>query len=173
MKRVLVVVDMQNDFIDGALGTKEAVSIVDNVAKKINEYKANGDTVIFTKDTHFEDYLSTNEGKNLPIRHCIKGTNGWEISDKLDVGNSEIIEKPTFGFNDWTNHLPKNEDDLTIELIGLCTDVCVVSNAIIIKAQFPNACLKVDASCCAGITPQTHASALATMQSCQIEIMNT
>lgn len=171
MKNVLIVIDMQNDFIDGAIGSCEAQAIVDNVAKKINEYKVRGDEIIFTKDTHFEDYLSTNEGKNLPIEHCIKGTKGWEISNKLDTANCKIIEKPTFGYTEWQKHLSK-EDDLAIEFVGLCTDVCVVSNAIIIKAQFPNAHLKVDASCCAGITPQTHASALATMQSCQIEIIN-
>ena len=171
MKNVLIVIDMQNDFIDGAIGSCEAVSIVDNVAQKIREYKARGDEIIFTKDTHSENYLDTNEGKHLPVKHCIKGSKGWEISDKLDTTNCKIIEKPTFGYTEWTKHLPQNED-LTIEFVGLCTDVCVVSNAIIIKAQFPNANLKVDASCCAGITPQTHSSALATMQSCHIEIIN-
>ena len=171
MKKILIVIDMQNDFIDCALGTKEAVAIVDKVAQKIGEYKANGDEVIFTMDTHFEDYLSTNEGKHLPVKHCIKGTDGWKISSKLDIEGCKIIEKPTFGYTEWAKHIPQNEE-LMIELVGLCTDICVVSNALIIKALFPNANLKVDASCCAGVTPQSHSSALSTMQMCQIEILN-
>ena len=165
MKKTLIVVDMQNDFIDEALGTKEAVAIVPNVKKKIEEYAANGDEIIFTRDTHSEDYLETPEGKKLPVRHCIKGTHGWEIADGLYVEGCKIIDKPNFGWPDW-----KNESLEKVEIIGLCTDICVVSNALIIKASFPDAEVSVDASCCAGVTPETHAAALATMKMCQIDI---
>lgn len=166
MKKTLIVVDMQNDFIDEALGTKEAVAIVPNVKKKIEEYAANGDEIIFTRDTHSEDYLETPEGKKLPVRHCIKGTHGWEIADGLYVEGCKIIDKPNFGWPDW-----KNESLEKVEIIGLCTDICVVSNALIIKASFPDAEVSVDASCCAGVTPETHAAALATMKMCQIDIL--
>jgi nicotinamidase-related amidase len=169
MKKILIVVDMQNDFIDGSLGTKEAVAILSNVKNKIDEYRQRGDEVIFTADTHFEDYLSTNEGKHLPVKHCIKGTKGWEISPALNVSNSKVIEKPTFGYTEWKSVI-ENVDELSIELVGLCTDICVVSNALILKATFPNATIKVDSTCCAGVTPTSHASALTTMQMCQIEI---
>ena len=169
MKNILIVVDMQNDFIDGSLGTKEAVAIIPYVINKISEYRQRGDEVIFTADTHFENYLSTNEGKHLPVKHCIKGTGGWKISQKLDVGESKIIEKPTFGYLKWKNEI-ENVDDLTIELVGLCTDICVVSNALILKATFPSATIKVDSSCCAGVTPSSHFSALETMKMCQIEV---
>lgn len=165
MKKTLIVVDMQNDFIDEALGTKEAVAIVPNVKKKIEEYAANGDEIIFTRDTHSEDYLETPEGKKLPVRHCIKGTHGWEIADGLYVEGCKIIDKPNFGWPEW-----KNESLEKVEIIGLCTDICVVSNALIIKASFPDAEVSVDASCCAGVTPETHAAALATMKMCQIDI---
>ncbi|MBE5731591.1 MAG: cysteine hydrolase [Clostridiales bacterium] len=170
MKNILIVVDMQNDFIDGSLGTKEAVAILPNVARKINEYRQRGDKIIFTADTHFDNYLDTNEGKHLPVKHCIKGTDGWKISPKLDVGDSKIIEKPTFGYLEWKNEI-ENVDGLSIELIGLCTDICVVSNALILKATFPSATIKVDSTCCAGVTPSSHTSALTTMQMCQIEVM--
>lgn len=165
MKKTLIVVDMQNDFIDEALGTKEAVAIVPNVKKKIEEYAANGDEIIFTRDTHSEDYLETPEGKKLPVRHCIKGTHGWEIADGLYVEGCKIIDKPNFGWPDW-----KNESLEKVEIIGLCTDICVVSNALIIKASFPDAEVSVDSSCCAGVTPETHEAALATMKMCQIDI---
>lgn len=166
MKKTLIVVDMQNDFIDEALGTKEAVAIVPNVKKKIEEYAANGDEIIFTRDTHSEDYLETPEGKKLPVRHCIKGTHGWEIADGLYVEGCKIIDKPNFGWPDW-----KNETLERVEIIGLCTDICVVSNALIIKASFPDAEVIVDSSCCAGVTPETHEAALATMKMCQIDIL--
>lgn len=166
MKKTLIVVDMQNDFIDEALGTKEAVAIVPNVKKKIEEYAANGDEIIFTRDTHSEDYLETPEGKKLPVKHCIKDTHGWEIADGLYVEGCKIIDKPNFGWPDW-----KNESLEKVEIIGLCTDICVVSNALIIKASFPDAEVSVDASCCAGVTPETHEAALATMKMCQIDII--
>ncbi|MBQ5770635.1 MAG: cysteine hydrolase [Clostridia bacterium] len=167
MKKTLIVVDMQNDFIDMALGTKEAVAIVPKVKKKIEKAKENGDEIIFTRDTHFENYLETPEGKKLPVPHCIKGTRGWEIADGLYVQGAKIIDKPNFGWPDW-----KEENLEEVELIGLCTDICVVSNALIIKATFPDAEVSVDASCCAGVTPATHEAALQTMRMCQIDVTN-
>jgi len=167
MKKILIVVDMQNDFIDMALGTKEAVAIVPAVKAKIAEYVKNGDEIIYTRDTHNENYLDTPEGKKLPIPHCIKGTKGWEIADGLYVDGCRIIDKPNFGWPGW-----KDEDFEKIELIGLCTDICVVSNALILKADFPEAEISVDASCCAGVTPESHKAALQTMKMCQIDIIN-
>ena len=166
MKKTLIVVDMQNDFIDLALGTKEAVAIVPAVKKKIEEYKNAGNEIIFTRDTHLENYLETPEGKKLPVPHCIKGTKGWEIADGLYVEGSKIIDKPNFGWPHW-----KEENLEAVELIGLCTDICVVSNALIIKASFPDAAVSVDSSCCAGVTPESHEAALKTMAMCQIDIL--
>lgn len=165
--RALIVVDMQNDFIDGSLGTKEAVSIVPKVKKKIEEAQAEGREVIFTRDTHYDDYLETNEGKHLPVVHCVEESRGWEISEELDASASTIINKNTFGYTGWTDF-----DFEEVELVGLCTDICVVSNALIIKALFPEIKVSVDASCCAGVTPEAHEAALVTMRSCQIEIVN-
>ena len=166
MKKTLIVVDMQNDFIDMALGTKEAVAIVPRVKDKIRQYIQNGDTVIFTRDTHGEDYLDTPEGKKLPVPHCIRGTKGWEIADGLYADGCKIIDKPNFGWPHW------NREELQcIELVGLCTDICVVSNALILKAQFPDVQIQVDAACCAGVTPETHEAALRTVQMCQIDII--
>ena len=166
MKKTLIVVDMQNDFIDMALGTKEAVSILPAVKEKIRKYKENGDEIIYTRDTHGENYLNTPEGKKLPVPHCIKGTKGWEIYDGLYVDGCKIIDKPNFGWPEW-----REEELEEVELIGLCTDICVVSNALIIKATFPEAKVSVDAACMAGVTPETHAAALATMRMCQIDII--
>ena len=165
MKKTLIVVDMQNDFIDMALGTKEAVAIVPKVKEKIQEYAANGDEIIFTRDTHFEDYLDSTEGKYLPVPHCIKGTKGWEIADDLYVEGSKIIDKPNFGWPNW-----KDEELEEVEIIGLCTDICVVSNALIIKAVFPDARVIVDSACCAGVTVESHEAALKTMGMCQVEV---
>ena len=163
--KVLCVIDMQNDFIDGALGTKEAAAIVENVKAKIELYRKNGDTVIFTRDTHSEDYMNTQEGKNLPVPHCIKGSKGWEVSEKLDTASDKIIDKPTFGWMHWNEERLEN-----VEIVGLCTDICVVTNALIIKTQFPEANITVIADCCAGVTPETHDAALKTMAMCQINI---
>ncbi len=165
MRKTLIVIDMQNDFIDGALGTKEAQAIVPNVKKKIEEYEARGDEIIFTRDTHLKNYLETNEGKHLPIEHCICNTYGWHISDKLGYGY-DVINKATFGYNGWSEY-----DFEEIELVGLCTDICVVSNALILKATFPEIDITVDASCCAGVTPETHQAALTTMKMCQINVI--
>ena len=163
MKRTLIVIDMQNDFIDGTLGTKEAVAIVPAVRKKIEEYKSRGDEIIFTRDTHGENYLETNEGKNLPVVHCVKGTPGWEIADGLCFEGAKIIDKPSFGYTGWSDFCFEE-----VELVGLCTDICVVSNALIIKAMFPEIKVSVDPSCCAGVTPKTHEAALETMRCCQV-----
>ena len=166
MKKTLIVIDMQKDFIDGALGTPEAQAIVPNVKKKIKEYKSRGDRVIFTKDTHDNRYLETNEGKHLPIEHCIKGTDGWEIADGLGNPGDVCIEKGTFGYTEW--HYRDFEE---IELVGLCTDICVVSNALILKAMYPEINITVDASCCAGVTLESHKAALTTMKMCQINVI--
>lgn len=167
MKRTLIVIDMQNDFITGSLSTKEAQAIVPNVKKKIEEYKARGDEIIFTRDTHFKNYLETNEGKHLPVEHCIRNTHGWHISDNIGNGvGYEAIDKITFGYNGWDEY-----DFEEVELVGLCTDICVVSNALILKAQFPEINIIVDASCCAGVTPESHKAALTTMKMCQINVI--
>ncbi len=166
MKNTLIVIDMQNDFIDGSLGTKEAQAIVGNVKSKIQEYKMRGDEIIFTRDTHNDDYLETAEGIKLPVVHCVKDTHGWQIADGLETDGAIYIDKPTFGWLGWKD---MNFDN--IELVGLCTDICVVSNALILKAMFPDARISVDASCCAGVTPQSHNAALETMKMCQIDII--
>ena len=166
MKKTLIVVDMQNDFIDMALGTKEAIAIVPKVKKKIQEYVQSGDEIIFTRDTHFEDYLQTSEGRKLPVEHCIKGSKGWQIAEGLYVEGCKIIDKPNFGWPNW-----KEEQLEEVEIIGLCTDICVVSNALIIKANFPDARVKVDRNCCAGVTVETHEAALKTMEMCQVEVI--
>lgn len=166
MKKTLIVVDMQNDFIDGALGTKEAVLIVNNVKKIINQYKENGDEIIYTRDTHFENYLDTNEGKHLPVKHCIRDTYGWEIADDLYIDGCEIVDKPSFGYIAWNKYLFED-----VCLVGLCTDICVVSNALIIKALYPEINVSVVSDCTAGVTPNTKEAALTTMKMCQVEII--
>jgi nicotinamidase-related amidase len=173
MQTVLVVVDMQNDFIDGALGTKEAVAIVDNVRKKIEGFEG---TVLFTRDTHYEDYMDTQEGSNLPVPHCIKGTKGWEIREELEaLRTTEAIDKVTFGSSKLPEVLHKMHEENPIEsitFVGLCTDICVISNAMLLKAALPEVEIAVDASCCAGVTPESHLTALAAMRACQIQIEN-
>ena len=166
MKKTLIVVDMQNDFVDMALGTKEAVAILPKVKAKIEAYAKNGYEIIYTRDTHGENYLDTPEGKKLPVPHCIKGTKGWEIADGLYVDGCKIIDKPNFGWSNW-----QEETLQEVELVGLCTDICVVSNALIIKSVFPDAVVKVDPNCCAGVTPESHEAALLTMQMCQIDLI--
>lgn len=173
MKKILVVVDMQNDFIDGALGTKEAEQIVEPVMHKIKEY--NTGNIYATRDTHGTDYLSSQEGKNLPVEHCIKGTQGWEIRSEIAelLAGAVIVDKPSFGSLKLAELLyeENKKEELEIELIGLCTDICVVSNAILLKAKMPEIKISVDASCCAGVTPESHAAALETMKMCQINIL--
>lgn len=170
MRKTLIVIDMQNDFIDGALGTKEAQAIVPNVKRKIEEYRARGDDVVFTKDTHYANYLDTKEGKHLPVEHCIDGTNGWLISDELWRDDCPVVCKETFGYIFWNMYF-QFEDVEEITLVGLCTDICVVSNALILKAMFPEIEITVDASCCAGVTPESHKAALMTMKMCQINVI--
>lgn len=175
MKHILIVVDIQKDFVDGALGTAEAVAMVDNAAKKIKEF--NGD-IFVTFDTHFEDYLETAEGSKLPVSHCIKGTEGWElektIAKSLEGKDFTKVEKLTFGSMELPDLLRKvvGNEDFDITLIGLCTDICVVSNALILKANFPEKDIYVDATCCAGVTCETHNAALTTMKMCQINIID-
>ena len=166
MKKTLIVIDMQNDFIDMALGTPEAVAIVPRVKAKIEACRAAGYEILYTRDTHESDYLSTPEGQKLPVEHCIRGTKGWEIADGLYVPGCRIIDKPNFGWPHWDREALED-----VELIGLCTDICVVSNALILKAAFPNAAIRVDAACCAGVTPESHEAALTTMQMCQIDVV--
>lgn len=170
---VLVVVDMQNDFIDGSLGSKEAQEIVPRVVEKVRAFQGH---ILFTRDTHQKDYLSTQEGKKLPVEHCIAHTHGWEICDQLKEFCSTPIDKPTFGSTGLGQILKaRNTYEAPIErvtLVGLCTDVCVISNALLLKAFLPETQIVVDAACCAGITPETHAQALGAMKMCQIEIIN-
>ncbi len=174
MKKILIVVDMQNDFVDGALGTAEAAAIVDNVAEKIRRFQG---VVFATYDTHFENYMETSEGKKLPVPHCIKGTEGWQLNEKVAQALSEKnfteVEKLTFGSVDLPELVIKaaEGEDFAIELVGLCTDICVVSNALLLKANFPEAEITVDASCCAGVTVDTHKAAIATMKMCQINVV--
>ena len=166
MNKILIVVDMQNDFVSGSLGTAEARDIVTNVRTKLDSF--DGD-VIFTRDTHNEDYLKTNEGKHLPVEHCIKGSWGWEIIDELKPYVKKVIDKPTFGSTELVEYLKTKNYD-SFELCGLCTDICVVSNALLIKANLYEAKVSVDSTCCAGVTVNSHNSALETMKMCQIEV---
>ena len=168
--KVLVVVDMQNDFIDGALGTKEATLIVPAVIDKIESYIRSGDLGIYTKDTHPENYLETSEGKKLPVPHCIKGTHGHDIPDTILRPGYPIFEKKTFGSVELVRYL-KTLDLTSVELVGLCTDICVISNALLIKANFPEIPILVDAAACAGVTPTSHSEALNTMRLCQIDVV--
>lgn len=170
--KVLCVIDMQNDFIDGALGTKEAVAIVDKVKEKIALYRKNGDRIIFTRDTHGEDYLDTAEGKKLPVPHCIKGTDGWQITSELDTQGCEIIDKPTFGSYELAEAVAQTENLEEVELLGLCTDICVISNAMLIKAKVYETPVTVDGAASAGVTPESHLNALESMKMCQIGIID-
>lgn len=174
MKKILVVVDMQKDFIDGALGTKEAIAIVEKAAAEIKEFEGK---IWVTMDTHRSDYLETAEGKKLPVPHCIEMTEGWFLHEKIMTALSgkkyTEIKKGTFGSTRLAEEIRKdgNLDDLEIECFGLCTDICVVSNVLLLKANFPEAKITVRADCCAGVTPETHEAALKTMEMCQIDIM--
>lgn len=173
MQDILVVVDMQNDFIDGALGTGEAQAIVPRVKEKIAQFRGK---VLFTRDTHSEEYMDTQEGHNLPVPHCIRGTRGWEICPELEaLRATEPIDKPTFGSVELGELLRReNEEDpiRSLTFVGLCTDICVISNVLLAKAFLPEVPIAVDAACCAGVTPQSHQNALQAMQACQIRIDN-
>lgn len=179
---ILVVVDMQNDFVDGALGTKEAVEIVPKVAEKIRLFMDGADgRVLYTRDTHEENYLDTQEGRHLPVRHCIRGTKGWELCPEIELLRKEQpIDKPTFGSPALGQLLKAQDEDLkkqgkegitSVTLVGLCTDICVISNALLVKAFLPDTPVIVDASCCAGVTVESHQNALQAMNMCQIQII--
>ena len=173
MKKILVVVDMQNDFINGSLGSKEAEAIVDNVIAKIKEYPPSD--IYVTLDTHQVNYLETAEGKSLPVEHCIRGTLGWELNERVKeaLTDSVNVEKPTFGsftLVDQLYSLYMREQELEIELVGLCTDICVITNALLLKTKMPEVLIKVDSSCCAGVTPESHEAALTVMRMCQIKV---
>ena len=174
MRKLLIVIDMQNDFIDGALGTAEALAIVENVKNKIRSYPP--EDIFATLDTHHENYLETQEGKYLPVPHCIRGTRGWEIRGDIDalLAQAARYEKPTFGSTALAADIRSlsEQEDIELELVGLCTDICVVSNALLLKAAMPEVKISVDASCCAGVTPEKHLAALETMRSCQIQVIN-
>ncbi|MBR2974788.1 MAG: cysteine hydrolase [Clostridia bacterium] len=170
MKQLLVVVDMQNDFVTGALGTAEAQAIVDNVVRLCQAAVGNGNEVVFTRDTHGENYLSTQEGARLPVQHCIKGTWGWQIVDQLAQYATNVIDKPTFGSVNLAQYVKDGGFDV-VNLVGLCTDICVISNAMLIKAYSTEAKVVVHANCCAGVTPASHSNALEAMKMCQIEVV--
>jgi len=170
MQKILIVVDMQNDFIDGALGTAEAVRIVPAVLDKIKNFEGR---VIYTRDTHGENYMDTQEGANLPVPHCIKGTDGWEIKKELQMPGADVVDKPTFGskiLGEKLLELNETEKIESVTLVGLCTDICVISNAFVIKAFLPEVPIIVDAQCCAGVTPESHLRALEAMKVCQIKV---
>lgn len=187
MKKILVIVDMQNDFIDGSLGTAEAIAIVPNVVAKIENYPDKENTVLlYTKDTHGENYMDTLEGEKLPVPHCIENTEGWCINKQVSAAgdHSEFLElssdkisnrricKKTFGSEDLYELLKSHEDEIEqVEFVGLCTDICVLSNAIMARMALPNTKIIVDASCCAGVTPESHKAALTAMKSCQIDVV--
>ena len=170
--KTLIVVDMQNEFITGPLGTPEAVAIVPKVKKKIEEYRERGDRIIFTRDTHFKNYLDTVEGKHLPVEHCIVGSDGWKIVDGLVSYEDTRVDKHSFGYLGWgyvAHHIIDMCD--IIEIVGICSDICVISNALILKSDYPYIEIYVDASCCAGTTPENHKAALQVMKCCQINVV--
>lgn len=172
MRKILVVVDMQRDFIDGSLGTKEAQGIVEAVKEKIRSYEP--ENVVATRDTHPENYLETYEGRHLPVEHCIEGTDGWQLYPGIDelLSGCVIFDKPTFGSVKLAEYLKKLNaaSPIEVEIVGLCTDICVISNALLIKAYLPEVNISLDPKCCAGVTPESHEAALTTMRSCQIQI---
>ena len=168
--KFLIVVDMQVDFISGALGSAQAEAIVKNVVEKVKGFAG---VVIFTRDTHFENYMQTQEGKNLPVPHCIKGTDGWQIRAELDaLRKTEPIDKITFGSSNLVEVLRAEPDIESITFVGLCTDICVISNAMVVKAYYPEIPLYVDARGCAGVSPESHKRALDAMSVCQIKVLN-
>ena len=172
MRKILLVIDMQNDFIDGALGSDEALSIVTGVAQRISEFDGE---VVFTRDTHFEDYPSTQEGRKLPVPHCIKGSEGWQISSDLPIPkDAKIFDKLTFGSPDLVEYIRSENAKMPIseiELVGLCTDICVISNAFLLKSYLPECNISVNSALCRGVTPQSHGNALAAMAACQINVI--
>jgi len=174
MKKLLIVVDMQNDFVTGTLGSRQAEKILPNVKAKIEEYKGKGDKIIYTRDTHYDDYLTTQEGRLLPVIHCIGGTDGHKIVNGLDTEGCTVFDKPTFGSLELAEEAAKEAlagGCEEIEICGLCTDICIVSNALILKARLPETTVTVDARCCAGATEDSHEAALLTMRMCQVNVI--
>ena len=166
--KYLIVVDMQNDFLSGALGSKAAMAIIPSVVEKVRAFDGR---VIFTRDTHFDNYMQTQEGKNLPVPHCIKDTQGWEICDELKPFANTVIDKVTFGSAQLPSLLLQEKEKIEeIELCGVCTDICVISNAMILKSAFPEVKISVDASCCAGVSEESHNTALSAMRAVQIDV---
>lgn len=171
MKDALIVIDMQKDFLTGALANTKADSVTKNVKEKILQYRELGKEVIFTRDTHASNYMETQEGKNLPILHCVKGTDGWEIVDGFVQPQDKIFDKPTFGSLDLAEYV-RLKNYQSVELVGVCTDICVVSNALLLKAFCPETVVYVDALCCAGVSEESHRFALKTMGACQVVVQN-
>lgn len=176
---VLIVVDMQNDFVTGALGSPEAVEIVPRVVQRVRQGLEKGETVLFTRDTHGADYAGTQEGRKLPVAHCIKGSEGWEIIPQLRPYAARPIDKPTFGSQTLGALLLARDEDLRkqgkpgvekVTFLGVCTDICVISNALLVKAFLPEAEIVVEANCCAGVTPESHRTSLEAMKACQIAV---
>ncbi len=170
MKKLLIVVDMQNDFVTGALGSRDAELIVPRVKSKIEEYENNGFEIMFTRDTHYNNYLNTQEGEYLPVEHCVEGTHGHAIINEIGTKEYIVFDKPNFGSIELSKKVAAGGYD-EIELCGLCTDICVVSNALILKAQLPETKISVDSKCCAGVTEESHKAALLTMKMCQVNII--
>ena len=170
MKKALVVIDMQYDFVFGTLGSADAQAILPNVAERIRQARQNGEQVIFTRDTHGADYATTQEGKKLPVAHCVKDTAGWEICEGLYQAGELVFDKPVFGSLELASYLQAQAFDC-VEFVGVCTDICVLSNAILIKAKKPETAVAVVANACAGVTPETHQAALVAMRSCQVKIL--
>lgn len=169
-KRLLVVVDMQKDFTDGSLGTAEAQAIVPAVVKKIQKRMEEGWEAVFTQDTHFDNYLETLEGRNLPVVHCVKGTPGWELVPELSGFPGKRFEKSTFGSTELAVYA-RNGDYEEVEIVGVCTDICVLANSILIRTVLPGAQVSVDSACCAGVSPESHRNALDAMKMCQITVV--
>ncbi|MCR5640112.1 MAG: cysteine hydrolase [Lachnospiraceae bacterium] len=175
MRKILVVVDMQNDFLTGALRNEEAIQVAPYVLDKIKAAREAGKTILFTRDTHDENYMETEEGANLPVPHCIRGTKGWEIIDSLDAATNAdlVIDKETFGSKDLAAYMQEHADEIDeVEFIGVCTDICVISNVLLTKAMIPNKKIYVDAAGCAGVTIEAHDTALNAMKACHIKVVN-
>ncbi len=170
MKEVLIVIDMQKDFLTGALGNADTAAVTEKVAKKIEKARAEGVEIVFTRDTHAENYLSTQEGKRLPVAHCIRGTDGWQIENGLYKAGEKVFDKPTFGSIELAEYIRDGKYDKAT-LVGVCTDICVVSNALLLKAYCPEMTVAADSACCAGVTKESHAAALKTMAACQVEVL--
>lgn len=168
---VLAVIDMQNDFITGALGTKQAQAIVPAVAARIAQARKDGECVVFTRDTHHENYLQTQEGRNLPVPHCILGTDGWQIAAQFDTAGAPCFDKPSFGSTELIKFLTMLPQLERVEFVGLCTDICVITNVMMLKGALPELPIAVRAACCAGVTPESHENALNAMRMCQIAIV--